>query len=289
MSDVRLSVIIPAFNAATHLKRCLESVLDKGLEELEVVVVNDGSVDETRSILEKFQRRFEALVVVEQPNRGLSGARNTGMAVASGRYCVFLDADDELDVRAIWRTILPAAEDADLDIAFFNTEPFALAPEDSDTVARLAHYYSRSPKLPAGPVNPSDLLGKMASMQSYLPSACFYLWKRAHAVKSGICFREGEIREDNAFTFGILSTADSVGYFPVTVHKRLVRRDSLSQTWGERELARGYLWAYIDACFYLETEYKNLRKWQTQVLHRLRHQVTRRAGSLPLDTLSQVI
>lgn len=90
----KISVIIPVYNTAPYLKRCLDSVLGSTYRNLEVICVNDGSTDESLSILEHYQELDDRIVVINQNNRGLSAARNTGMAKATGEFLSFVDSDD---------------------------------------------------------------------------------------------------------------------------------------------------------------------------------------------------
>ena len=91
-----VSVIIPAYNAAETLERACQSVLTQDYGDVELVVVNDGSVDATGSILTQLQQRHANLVVVNQENGGVCKARNAGLEAATGSYVAFLDADDEM-------------------------------------------------------------------------------------------------------------------------------------------------------------------------------------------------
>lgn len=86
-----LSIVIPTFNRAAFIRTCVESVLSIGLPDAEVIVVDDGSTDETAAVLAQFESRIR---YVRQANTGPSGARNKGAAVSSGRYLAFLDSDD---------------------------------------------------------------------------------------------------------------------------------------------------------------------------------------------------
>jgi len=87
----RVSVIIPAYNAAWCVRRAVDSVLAQGYRDFELIVVDDGSQDETAAVVASYG---DVLRVVSKPNGGLSSARNTGIAVARGDYVAFLDADD---------------------------------------------------------------------------------------------------------------------------------------------------------------------------------------------------
>lgn len=86
----RISVIIPAFNASLYLAEAIESVLAQTIPADEIIVVDDGSEDETAGVAEKFHR----VHVICQPNQGCAVARNTGIATSSGKWLAFLDADD---------------------------------------------------------------------------------------------------------------------------------------------------------------------------------------------------
>ncbi len=86
-----VSVVIPAYNAAWCVRRAIDSVLAQDFQGVETIVVNDGSTDDTRSVLASFGTRIR---VVDKPNGGMSSARNAGIAASNGRYIAFLDADD---------------------------------------------------------------------------------------------------------------------------------------------------------------------------------------------------
>jgi glycosyltransferase involved in cell wall biosynthesis len=93
MSAIVLSVIVPAYNHAHHLPGCLGSILGSGVDGVEVIIVDDGSTDETASVVERFGDRVRYL---RQENAGPAVARNRGFAESSGRYVTFLDSDDHL-------------------------------------------------------------------------------------------------------------------------------------------------------------------------------------------------
>ena len=90
-----LSVIVPVYNAEKFLARCLDSLLEQGVEDYEIVCVNDGSTDGSGEILQRYKRKNPTVIkVLEQENRGLPAARNEGMRIARGDVLAFCDADD---------------------------------------------------------------------------------------------------------------------------------------------------------------------------------------------------
>ncbi len=94
LTTPRVSVIIPVYNARPHLSECLDSILCQTLTDIEVLCVDDGSMDGSLDILNTYAGRDARLTVLHQANAGAGAARNTGLAVARGEYLSFLDADD---------------------------------------------------------------------------------------------------------------------------------------------------------------------------------------------------
>ncbi|MCI7403600.1 MAG: glycosyltransferase [Pyramidobacter sp.] len=92
--DLKVSVIIPVYNAAEHLKECLDSVVRQTLKEIEIICVDDGSTDGSAAILADHVNRDGRFIMLRQQNRGAGVARNKGLEVARGEYVIFLDADD---------------------------------------------------------------------------------------------------------------------------------------------------------------------------------------------------
>jgi glycosyltransferase involved in cell wall biosynthesis len=94
----KVSVIIPAYNEERYLARCLDSVISQTLDEIEIILVNDGSTDGTYGICEKYLKKYLGKVmVIHKRNEGIGLARNTGIEMASGEYIGFVDADDWID------------------------------------------------------------------------------------------------------------------------------------------------------------------------------------------------
>lgn len=89
-----LSIIIPAYNASSTIGRCLDSVLCQTFEDFEIIVVNDGSKDDTGEICYRYAEKDARIRVIDKENEGVSSARNTGINAARGKYIQFIDADD---------------------------------------------------------------------------------------------------------------------------------------------------------------------------------------------------
>ena len=90
----KISVIIPIYNAEMFLKRCLDSVINNTYKNIEIICINDGSVDNSKALLENLSKIDGRIIVVNRENKGVSSTRNLGLKMATGDYISFIDADD---------------------------------------------------------------------------------------------------------------------------------------------------------------------------------------------------
>lgn len=99
MSNInyKVSVIIPVYNAEVYLKSCIESIQNQTFKDIEIIIVNDGSTDNSLSICLDYAKTDNRIVVINKPNGGVSSARNAGIQVAKGEYIGFVDADDWIE------------------------------------------------------------------------------------------------------------------------------------------------------------------------------------------------
>ena len=118
MTNPLVSIIVPVYNAQKGLSRCLESICSQTYQELEIIVLNDGSTDDSLAICEQFRAKDPRIVVVDKENEGVSCTRNAGLVLAHGDYIQFADSDDALDPDYTQNLVQAALEhNADLVIA----------------------------------------------------------------------------------------------------------------------------------------------------------------------------
>ena len=89
-----ISVIIPVYNTEVYLPRCLDSIINNDYRNLEIICINDGSTDNSLSVLREYEKEDERIIVIDVPNGGVSNARNIGLDMASGEFIAFVDSDD---------------------------------------------------------------------------------------------------------------------------------------------------------------------------------------------------
>jgi len=119
-----ISIIIPVYNAEAFLEKCLDSIVSQTYQDLEIICVNDGSKDDSSKIISSYKEKDPRIVVHNQENQGLSGARNSGIKIAHGEWCMFVDSDDWLEADCCERVYEAARESEDL-IIFSYIREFA--------------------------------------------------------------------------------------------------------------------------------------------------------------------
>ena len=101
----KVSVIVPVYNAEKYLNRCIESIITQSYNNLEIILVNDGSTDNSLLVCEEYLKKDDRIKLITQENRGAGLARNKGLQNATGKYAVFVDSDDYLHNTAIEKCV----------------------------------------------------------------------------------------------------------------------------------------------------------------------------------------
>jgi glycosyltransferase involved in cell wall biosynthesis len=101
MSDL-ISIVVPVYNVESYLEKCIDSILNQSYSNFELILVNDGSTDNSGKICSDFEKKDSRIKVINKDNGGLSDARNHGIDIASGRYITFIDSDDFVEVDYIF-------------------------------------------------------------------------------------------------------------------------------------------------------------------------------------------
>ena len=195
-----ISVIVPVYNVELYLAECLDSIEAQTFSDFEVIAVNDGSTDRSRMILEAYAAKDARIKIIDQPNAGLSAARNTGLDNASGEYVFFLDSDDLITPDAFEKTVRAAREN-NSDIVIFDY--YVL----DDVTGSLGFY--RDQKIY------TQLNGCTFTMEEAPQMAQFIgvwdrLFRRAFIEEGGIRYKEGKLYEDVPFCFETELRADRI-------------------------------------------------------------------------------
>lgn len=217
--NTKVSIIIPVYNVAEYLPKCLDSCIRQTLYDIEIICVNDGSTDNSLEVLRSYARRDNRLRIIDQPNSGVSAARNAGMAAANGDWLMFLDADDYFSYNAcerIWNESLEAPND----IIVFGGEIFPRIGEidpwyDWTLHPRYARYEEFKPQM-------------LFENPAFKP----FVWQRAYRGEflreSGVTFDTGlKLGEDMVFLLNLQPHGEKFTVLPdILYHYHLNRKDS---------------------------------------------------------------
>ncbi|MBB4140133.1 glycosyltransferase [Microbacterium invictum] len=271
---IDVSVIVPVYNAAEWLHECLLSVLGQSRVSVELICVDDGSTDESISILREYQALDPKRVrIIQQPNGGLSVARNTGLTAAQGRYICFLDSDDYWRADNLADLVERSDRDA-LDVLQFDAVPFPDHDVSEADWRRYENYYSRSQARTAAMPGPKLVADQLATAD-YKPSACLYLIRTAHLTKLGTRFVPGIMHEDNPFTFSLFLHAERAAHADIPIYARRVRASSIMTADSDEASMRGYFVSYLEM-------------HRTADLHQHDAEISRQLGTLVFRIFSNV-
>ncbi|MET0945561.1 MAG: glycosyltransferase, partial [Flavobacterium sp.] len=193
----KLSIIIPMYNVAQYLEKCIGSVYNQELneQEFEVILVDDESPDNSLVVAESLTKNLPNVTIISQKNKGLGGARNTGLCHATGKYILFLDADDWYLPNAL-QHILTLARDNELDILEFASQ--GITPQG------IVQYHSSAVSKEI-----SDGMTYYNSVR-YLHSACNKLYNIDFLKKNNLFFSEHIFIEDFEFNTRTFALAERV-------------------------------------------------------------------------------
>ena len=221
----KISIIIPVYNVEKYLSRCLDSVVNQTLVDIEIICVNDGTKDNSVAIIEAYMEHDDRIVLVNKENGGLSSARNAGIEIANGEYLMFVDSDDYLAENACERLYIEHLEN-NADIIVFGSNIFPLNPYPSDWLRKVlspwSKYYDKFE---------IDAL-------FYHQGATPFVWrncvKRNFLENTGLMFDESVLfGEDLIFQLCLFPQANNIAFIADKLyHYRWYREGSLMETTG---------------------------------------------------------
>ena len=212
----KISVVIPVYNVEPYLRQCLDSVVNQTMREIQIICVNDGSPDNSLSILQEYTDKDSRIEIIDKPNGGLSSARNVAYSHIKSKYTLFVDSDDWIELDLCEKAYRKSEEtDAPMTLFFDDRtrekKIQRIAPHEKTTVAE---------KLP--------LLD--------FPSACCKLWRTGFLLNYNLYFPEGLVYEDNLVHWQAVTLADKIAVLPERLYHHRRNSSSITQMKGEHSL-----------------------------------------------------
>lgn len=203
---MKVSVIVPVYNVENYVGKCLDSLIKQSLQEIEILVVDDGSTDQSYDVVKKYADQHKNITVLQKQNGGLSDARNYGLRYAKGEFIAFIDSDDYIDETTLEKFYNKAVQE-DLDIVVCDT---IMQYEDHSYVLHSNLHYTTDP------------------VRAYIfahPMACTRFVRKT--VMDQFDFEKGIFYEDLNVTPTYVTVSDKVGFLEEPLYYYVQRQASI--------------------------------------------------------------
>lgn len=238
-----VSIIIPVYNVADYLKECLDSVLNQTYKNFEIIIVNDGSTDNSKEIILKYKKNHPNISVIDQENQGLSEARNAGLRIAKGKYIYFLDSDDKIHDSLLEKCIT-IFKKYNVDLINFGYESFIgkqVIKQNKilgDSIILSGYDFFKK--------SAEESLGHNFNVWSYM-------YKKDFLIKNKLKFVKGLIYEDSELFVRILMKNPKIYILNDHLYSYRLREDSITS-------AKHYSLNYLTSTNIIINTYKSFMK-----------------------------
>lgn len=257
---IHLSIIMPIYNTGKYLHKCIDSILSQTLTDFELILVDDGSIDESGTICDKYASQDDRIKVIHKENEGVSIARNTGLKIAQGEYIGFIDSDDWIEPD-MYEKLYNLALKNSCDIVMCDTvTKYDDKPDEEDTITQL----------------PEDVLLMKEQISPKLlceiaGSACRCIYRRQILINNNVLFPKNiPLSEDRIFNILAMGYANAVYYTKNPFYNRYVRKGSAVSKYHINmcsiidKVRNGYMEA-IEMAWNDRSEYKLI--YEKQIVH----------------------
>lgn len=259
------TIIVPCYNSSQHIIRCLNSLVNQTYKDIEIIVVDDGSEDNTSAVIEQFIAEGELtnVTLIVKENAGPGSARNLGLLKARGEYISFVDSDDYLHLETInfcWHKLHQLC----LDAIFFESY---VQESDFEQVRNQKFKNGRSPRVINTILAGEEIFSISVSEDKYIESPVLYVVKRN--CLRGITFPEGTLYEDSVFTTKMLLSGRLKRVFSTAerFYYRVARNGSITGRPEEEKNLISYVAVYSELTHLMRKE-KNQRNYQSIDMYR---------------------
>lgn len=258
-NKILVSVIVPVYNVQDYIEKCLDSLINQTLEQLEVIVIDDGSTDKTGLIVDEYQNKYKSKIkVIHKKNEGVSIARNVGLEKATGEYIGFLDSDDWVNYDMYEKLYKLAIKD-NCDIVACDT--LAIYPDKKVLI--------------------ESHINETSTTEDLMLNAYAVIWNKIYKreIIDGIKFKEKmNFCEDVQFLYMVYPKIKKIGVIHETLHNYLQRVGSLTYTYNEKlyqlidsldDIVNYYKKQGFYQKYYAELEYSYVRYLYATFIKRL--------------------
>ncbi len=267
---MKVSVIVPVYNVYEYIDKCLDSLVHQTLKDMEIIVVNDGSPDDSESIIKKYEKKYKSIKYVVKKNGGLSDARNFGLKYATGKYISFVDSDDYLELDGLEKMYNKAKE-----------KDYDMVVSDIDYI-----YPDKSLRVSSSVIEDKSLKENMITI---FPAVCNKIFKR-ELFDYNIRFKKDIWFEDVEFLYRLYPYIKSIGVINDSYYQYVQREGSQTNVINRK------LYDYIDNFngiidFYKEKKFYDEYKLELEYVYVRYIYATfvKRAAAYPKDDYNEAV
>ncbi len=209
----KYSFIVPVYNTADYLNKCLDSILNQTYKNFEVIIINDGSPDNSINIINNYKERYNNIIVIDKENEGLSVARNCGIKVATGNYLIFVDSDDYVETDLL--------ENIEKEIEDVDVLRYQVVMESIDGIKNVE---CKEEEFEA--TNGFDAFRYLSNYYFVEPAWC-YAFKKEYFLENNFYFKKGMYHEDFGLIPYVLLKARKVKSISYLGYHYVVRKGSI--------------------------------------------------------------
>ena len=226
----KISIIVPVYNVENYIEKCIKSIIEQTFKDFELILINDGSIDNSGCICDKYLNIDNRIKVIHKKNTGVSNTRNLGLKIATGDYIGFVDADDFID-RLMYEKLYDESLKNNSDIIIIGLR-------EVDGQGKILKEY-----IPSN-INLSEIIKRAYP--------CNKIFKRELFIKNNLYFNEGKFYEDVALIPKLFMKSNNVSCVKYIGYNYLKRENSTTNKRDEKILDN--LWAYTEIKSYLLKE-----------------------------------
>lgn len=209
---VTISIIIPIYNCAQYLSRCINSILAQTYSDFELILVNDGSTDESAIICDEYAKKDSRIITFHKDNEGVSSARNAGLRIASGKYISFIDADDSIDKQFLFTLI---SKDIDVDLIICGYTEI----DSTSNIVKNQLYNIPSKQIYKFSEIIKYILSSTYTNSNLTNSCCNKIYKKSIIDDNNLLFANRKRGEDWLFNIEYLQVIDTAIYHNIPLYK----------------------------------------------------------------------
>lgn len=218
MVKPKITIIVPVYKVEKYLAKCVDSLIDQTYENIEILLVDDGSPDKCPEICDEYAQKDLRIKVIHKENGGLSDARNEGILHAQGEYILFVDSDDYIDMNSCEKFV-QIIKDNEPDIVVGNAYRV-----DGERIYPMKHTLNTNGKIISG----DEYLKEELRAQTMHMAAWLNLYKKSFLEKNDLKFKKNLLHEDEEFTPRTFLKAKSVVGTNIFFYNYLIRENSIT-------------------------------------------------------------